>query len=68
MENATIMKVHAKNLNSMTYQLAIEETHAEEHLELLREAIEDFRCLFVDWVKSFDPTDRIDDGWGLYFQ
>jgi hypothetical protein len=67
MENATIMKVHAKNLNSMTYQLAIEETHAEEHLELLREAIEDFRYLFVDWVKSFDPSDRIDDGWGLYF-
>lgn len=66
MENATIMKIHARHLNSMTYQLAVEETHAEEHLNLLREAIEEFRLLFVDWVKSFDSADKYDDGWGLF--
>lgn len=66
MENATIMKVHARHLNSMTYQLAIEETHAEEHLNLLREAIEEFKILFVAWVKSFDSADKYDDGWGLF--
>lgn len=66
MENATIMKVHARHLNSMTYQLAMEETHAEEHLNLLREAIEEFKVLFVAWVKSFDAADRYDDGWGLF--
>jgi hypothetical protein len=66
MENATIMKVHARHLHSMTYQLAMEETHAEEHLQLLREAIEEFRILFVDWVKSFDTAERYDDGWGLF--
>jgi hypothetical protein len=66
MENATIMKVHARHLLSMTYQLAVEETHAEEHLQLLREAIDEFRILFVDWVKSFDSSDRYDDGWGLF--
>lgn len=66
MENATIMKVHARHLNSMTYQLAMEETHAEEHLNLLREAIEEFKVLFVSWVNNFDPKDRMDDGWGLF--
>lgn len=66
MENATIMKVHARHLNSMTYQLAMEETHAEEHLNLLREAVEEFRILFVDWVKSFDSAEKYDDGWGLF--
>jgi hypothetical protein len=66
MENATIMKVHARHLNSMTYQLALEETHAEEHLNLLREAIEEFKILFVAWVKGFDSTDKFDDGWGLF--
>ncbi|MBN7809571.1 hypothetical protein J0A68_01300 [Algoriphagus sp. H41] len=66
MENATIMKVHARHLHSMTYQLAVEETHAEEHLNLLREAIGEFKTLFVDWVKGFDPSDRYDDGWGLF--
>ena len=46
MENAMLMKIHAKSLNSMTYQLAMEETHAEEHLQLLRAAIEEYRKLF----------------------
>ncbi|WP_111672663.1 hypothetical protein [Algoriphagus litoralis] len=66
MENATIMKVHARHLNSMTYQLALEETHAEEHLNLLREAIAEFKVLFVEWVRGFDSADRYDDGWGLF--
>ncbi|GMQ31446.1 hypothetical protein [Algoriphagus confluentis] len=66
MEYATIMKVHARHLNSMTYQLAMEETHAEEHLNLLRELIAEFKVLFVEWVKGFDPTERYDDGWGLF--
>ncbi len=66
MENATIMKVHARHLHSMSYQLALEETHAEEHLNLLREAIEEFKILFVSWVKSFDSADKYDDGWGLF--
>ena len=66
MEKAVIMKVHAKNLNSMTYQLAMEETHAEEHLELLREAIEEYRVLFIEWQKGFDPNEKFDDGWGIF--
>ena len=66
MENAVLIKVHAKSLNSMTYQLAMEETHAEEHLQLLREAIEEFRKLFLDWVKGFNPNEKYDDGWGIF--
>ncbi len=66
MEKAVLMKVHAKSLNSMTYQLALEETHAEEHLALLRQAIEEYRLLFIDWVKGFDPSEKSDDGWGIF--
>jgi len=66
MENAPVMKVHARHLDSMTYQLSMEETHAEEHLELLWEAKEQFRLLFLDWIKSFDSAKRYDDGWGLF--
>jgi hypothetical protein len=66
MEKAVIMKVHAKSLNSMTYQLAMEETHAEEHLQLLRQAIEEYRQLFVEWVNGFDQTEKFDDGWGIF--
>jgi hypothetical protein len=66
MENAVIMKVHAKSLQSMTYQLALEGTHAEEHLQLLRDAIGEFKELFREWVKGFDGAERYDDGWGLF--
>ena len=66
MEKAVIMKVHAKSLISMTYQLALEETHAEEHLELLRQAIEEYRNLFIEWIRGFDPTEKYDDGWGIF--
>ncbi|MEP0712547.1 MAG: hypothetical protein ABJC55_11530, partial [Algoriphagus sp.] len=66
MEKAVIMKVHAKSLNSMTYQLAMEETHAEEHLELLREAIEEYRKLFLEWQRGFDRSEKLDDGWGIF--
>ncbi|TFV95494.1 hypothetical protein E4S40_04540 [Algoriphagus kandeliae] len=66
MEKAVLMKIHAKSLNSMTYQLAMEETHAEEHLELLRTAIEEYRTLFIEWIKGFDPSQKFDDGWGIF--
>jgi len=66
MENAMLMKIHAKSLNSMTYQLAMEETHAEEHLQLLRAAIEEYRKLFLEWIKGFDPAEKYDDGWGIF--
>lgn len=66
MEKAVIMKVHAKSLYTMTYQLALEETHAEEHLELLRQAIEEYRKLFIEWIKGLDPAEKYDDGWGIF--
>lgn len=66
MEKAVIMKVHAKNLNAMTYQLALEETHAEEHLELLRQAIEEYKNLFIEWIRGFDTAEKYDDGWGIF--
>ncbi|MCH7407994.1 hypothetical protein MM239_01190 [Belliella sp. DSM 111904] len=66
MENAVIMKVHAKSLHSLTYQLAMEGTHAEDHLQLLRDAIDEFRGLFKAWIKGFDDSERYDDGWGLF--
>lgn len=66
MEKAVIMKVHAKSLIAMTYQLGMEGTHAEEHLELLREAIAQYRLLFIEWHEGFDQKEKSDDGWGIF--
>jgi hypothetical protein len=66
MENAVMMKIHARQLHAMTYQLAVESTHAEEHLQLLRNALADFKKLFSLWVTSFDPHQKSPDGWGIF--
>lgn len=66
MEKAIFIKVHAKNLYGITYQLAMEETHAEEHLDLLRAAIEEYRILFKDWLAGLDSSEKTDDGWGIF--
>lgn len=66
MENAVLIKINARALYHMTHQLAEESTHAEEHLQLLRDAIGDLKKLFVEWVKSFDKNQRSEDGWGLF--
>jgi hypothetical protein len=40
-----------------------EETH---YLHLIREAIEEYRLLFVEWVSGFDPWNYTVDRWGLF--
>jgi len=66
MENAVMMKIKARELYAMTHQLAEESTHAEEHLQLLRDDIGDLKKLFAVWVKTFDKNQRTADGWGLF--
>lgn len=33
---------------------------------ILRNTIDDFRLLFIDWVKTFDCSNYIPDSWGLF--
>jgi hypothetical protein len=39
------------------------ETH---YFQLLRNAVEEYRPLCVDWVAGFDKWDYIIDKWGLF--
>lgn len=66
MEKAVIIKIRAKSLYSITFDLELQETHAKEHLELLREAIEEYRILFLEWIQGFDRNQNFDDGWGIF--
>jgi hypothetical protein len=38
----------------------------QDYINVLREAIDEFKPLFATWVKSFDKSDIQDDGWGLW--
>lgn len=67
MENAAIIRKCARQLYVQAGSLRFEEDIKDkEYITLLRNEIEEFRLLFIDWVGSFDPWNYIIDRWGLF--
>lgn len=66
MENAAIIRKCARDIQVSCNWFLIEGVREIEYLDLLREEIEEFRVLFAEWVKTFDPWDYIIDRWGLF--
>lgn len=67
MENAVLVKVAARNLLTQLSGLSLLGFSAPHYLQLIREEIEEFRLLFVDWVRTFDASRDIQDDWGLFY-
>ena len=66
MENAAMIRRSARELLVHTHSLEMygfKETH---YFHLLREVIEEYRLLFIEWVASFDPWNYTIDRWGLF--
>lgn len=67
MENAALIRKAARELYVQAGSLRFEEGCKElDYIKLLRNTIDEFRLLFIDWVASFDPWDYIIDRWGLF--
>ena len=67
MENAAIIRKAARELYVSVGSLQFEENlENKEYIELLRNEVEAFRLLFIDWVASFDEWNYIIDRWGLF--
>ncbi|SMO65752.1 hypothetical protein [Solitalea koreensis] len=67
MENAVIIKIHARELLAQTSLCQAEGLSNNHYLQILRDEIEQFKLLFIEWVKSFDKTNDIKDDWGLFY-
>lgn len=67
MENAVLVKVAARNLLSQLSGMRMLNLSEPHYLELIREEIEEFRLLFVDWIRTFDASRDIPDDWGLFY-
>jgi len=65
MDNAVLIKLAAKELNSQTYLCKQLELTDAAYLRILRDEIEKFRNLFLLWVNSFDSTNDIVDEWNF---
>lgn len=66
MENAAIIRKAARDL--MVQQHSLESFGFEyvEYWQMVRDLIEEYRMLFLDWVAGFDKWDYIIDRWGLF--
>tara|TARA_R110002096_G_scaffold56474_1_gene144099 strand:- start:1791 stop:2291 length:501 start_codon:yes stop_codon:yes gene_type:complete len=66
MENAAIIRKAARELITDARGIQMNGFKDFEYLDLLRNAIEEFRILFAEWVKTFDCWNYIIDRWGLF--
>lgn len=66
MENAAIIRKAARELYVQAGSLRYEEDINKDYIELLRNTIDEFRLLFIDWVAGFDVWNYIKDSWGLF--
>lgn len=66
MENAAIIRKCARDIYVSCNHFLSEDFKDTEYLGVLREAIEEFRILFAEWVKGFDQWNYIIDRWGLF--
>ena len=66
MENAVLIRKAARELITDARGLQMHGYKETEYLDLLRNEIEEFRILFAEWVKTFDPQNYSIDRWGLF--
>lgn len=66
MENAALIRKAARDIMVSYHTFKSFDFKEAEYLMMVRELIEEFRILFVDWVASFDQRKFIVDTWGLF--
>ncbi len=66
MENAAVIRRAAHQLIVHVNGIQMKGFKDVEYLDLVRNAVEEFRVIFAEWVKKFDPWDYKLDRWGLF--
>lgn len=66
MENAAIIRKAARDLMVQQHSLDMFGFKYVEYYQIVRDLIEEYRLLFIDWVAGFDKWDYIIDRWGLF--
>lgn len=66
MENAAIIRKAARDLMVQNHTLEMFGFKEVHYFQVVRNLIEEYRLLFIDWVASFDQWDYIIDRWGLF--
>lgn len=66
MEAAAIIRKAARDLMVQNHSLEMFGFKEVHYFQIVRDLIEEYRLLFIDWVAGFDQWDYIIDRWGLF--
>ncbi len=66
MENAAIIRKAARDLMVQNHALDMYGFEYVEYYQIVRNLLEEYRLLFIDWVAGFDKWDYVIDRWGLF--
>ena len=66
MEAATIIRKAARDLVVHSHSLEEFGFKEMEYFQIVRDLVEEYRLLFIDWVAGFDKRNYIIDRWGLF--
>jgi hypothetical protein len=66
MEAATFIRKAACDLKVMNHSLDMVDFKDAGYFQIVRDLIEEYRLLFIDWVAGFDQWSYITDRWGLF--
>lgn len=66
MENAAFIRKAARDLMVAYHSLEMYGFEEVEYYHLIRNQLEEFRLLFIDWKESFNPKHFITDEWGIF--
>lgn len=66
MENAAIIRKAARDIMVSIHSLEMFGFKDVDYYEMVRDKIDEFRLLFIDWVAGFDQWNYIIDRWGLF--
>lgn len=66
MQNAALIRKAANDLMVQNHSLETFGFKYVEYFDLVRDLIEEYRLLFIEWVDGFDKYNYIIDRWGLF--
>jgi hypothetical protein len=66
MQNAALIRKAAMDLMVQNHSLKAFGFEYVEYFTIVRNLIEEYRLLFIDWVQGFDQWNYIIDRWGLF--
>ena len=66
MQNAALIRKAANDLMVQNHSLKAFGFEHVEYFDIVRDLIEEYRLLFIDWVEGFDKWNYVIDRWGLF--